>query len=158
MVLTVSSVALVLIGAAAVIYAVTDKSPSHAAAPPAAASASAPKVTVPAATTTTAAPASTTTVPPFHLVSNSDGTATYQVAAAAPISLSASGPCWVDAHKASSSGASVFTATMAAGQTQTLTAPVWIRLGAPAAVTIKVNGQALAPPATGGDPLDIELQ
>jgi Domain of unknown function (DUF4115) len=54
--------------------------------------------------------------------------------------------------------ASVFTATMAAGQTQTLTAPVWIRLGAPAAVAIEVNGTTLTTPATGGAPLDVELQ
>jgi hypothetical protein len=148
---------IVAIGAAAGVYTLTNNTPSHAAAPPV--SKPAPKTRVTLPVTTTTVPAPTTTAPPaFSLVSNVDGTATYQVAAAAPITLRATGPCWVDAHQANSSGASVFTATMAAGQTQTLTAPVWIRLGAPAALSIEVNGTTLTTPATGGAPLDVELQ
>jgi Domain of unknown function (DUF4115) len=146
----------VAIGAAAGVYTLTDNTPSHAATPPVSKPAPKTRVTLPVTTTV---PAPTTTAPPaFSLVSNVGGTATYQVAAAAPITLRATGPCWVDAHQANSSGASVFTATMAAGQTQTLTAPVWIRLGAPAAVAIEVNGTTLTTPATGGAPLDVELQ
>jgi Domain of unknown function (DUF4115) len=140
------------------IYVVTNKGTTPAATAPSTTVAPKAQVTVPPTTATTTPAPPTTAAPPFSLVSNVDGTATYQVAAAAPIIVRATGPCWVDAHQANSSGASVFTATMAAGQTQTLTAPVWIRLGAPTAVAIEVNGTTLTTPSTGGAPLDVELQ
>jgi hypothetical protein len=148
----------VALGAAGGIYELAGKATRHAI-KEATATTAAPTTSAPATTPpTTVAPPPTTAGPPFKLVSNVSGTATYTVPASATVTLHATGPCWVEANKATAAGATVYTATMAAGQSEPLTAPVWIRLGAPAYMTMTVNGTALPLPPTGGSTLDIEFQ
>ncbi|MBO0747665.1 MAG: DUF4115 domain-containing protein, partial [Acidimicrobiaceae bacterium] len=106
----------------------------------------------------TTAPAPTTTVPPFTLVSNTGGTASYQVTGSSTIVVSAQGSCWVEAHQSNAQGNQIFAALMSSGQSQTFHAPVFIRLGAPAAVTVTVNGASLPGLATDGAPWNLELQ
>jgi hypothetical protein len=105
-------------------------------------------------------PTTTSTLPPapFTLVSTGSGISVYQLAGTASITLHAAGPCWVDIHQTDSNGPELFTATMAPGQTETVSGPVWIRLGAPAAITVDVNGSSLPPLVSDGNPYDLELQ
>lgn len=110
------------------------------------------------APTTTAPPAPTTTVPPFTMISNANGTASYQLAGNPPVVVSAQGPCWVEANQSNAQGAVIFAATLAPGQSQTFRAPVFIRLGAPSAVTVTVNGTSLPALVTGGAPWNLDLQ
>ncbi|MST35353.1 hypothetical protein GHK86_21805, partial [Acidimicrobiaceae bacterium USS-CC1] len=73
-------------------------------------------------TSSTTGPAVTTAQ--VKLVSSSVGVSVYQVPKATPITLVASGPCWVEARSGDTTGPVVFTATMQAGATQRLTGPV----------------------------------
>lgn len=116
-----------------------------------------PTTTLPATTTTVPAP--TTTLPAFTLVSNTGGTAMYHVGTpGASVVISATAPCWVDAHQTNEQGTDVYTATMAAGQSETLHAPVWIRFGLASVVTITVNGKPLPAFSSPGQPYDLQLQ
>ena len=107
---------------------------------------------------TTVPPAPTTTVPPFTLVSNTNGTASYRLAGSPSVVVSAQGPCWVEAHQPNAQGSQIFAAILAPGQSETLRAPVFIRLGAPSAVTVTVNGMTLPALVTGGAPWNLDLQ
>lgn len=107
---------------------------------------------------TTTVPAPTTTVPPFTLVSNTNGTASYQVAGSPTVVVAAHGPCWVQANQPNAQGNQVYAALMAPGQSETLHAPVWIRLGAPSAVTVTVNGASVPALAGSGAPWNFDFQ
>jgi RodZ C-terminal domain len=111
-----------------------------------------------AAPATTVPPAPTTTVPPFTLVSNTNGTASYQVSGSPTVVVSAQGPCWIEAHQPNAQGNQILAALMSPGQSETLHAPVFIRMGAPWAVTVTVNGASLPALATGGSPWNLQFQ
>jgi hypothetical protein len=83
-------------------------------------------------------------------VSSSAGAATYQVAASTfSMTLAAtSGACWVDATD-STTGATLFTGTLGAGDRQSFTAtsPVTVVVGAPTVFVASVNGVAAVLPS-----------
>lgn len=104
---------------------------------------------------TTTSPAVTTAQ--VKLVSSSVGVSVYQVPKATPITLVATGPCWVEARSGDTTGPVVYTATMQAGATQSLTGPVWIRLGNPTAVKVTAGGTTVTPPVSNGSPYDLQF-
>lgn len=118
-------------------------------------------VTAGAATTTTfgspitALPAESTTLPaptPAAAVTIgapvvSGETVTYRLAAGTAVTLSFSGPCWVQARTPGPGGTVVFEQILAAGATRRFDAPVWLRLGDPAEVRASVAGFPLQMPA-----------
>lgn len=104
---------------------------------------------------TTTSPAVTTAQ--VKLVSSSVGVSVYQVPKATPITLVATGPCWVEARSGDTTGPVVYTATMQAGATQSLTGPVWIRLGNPTAVKVTAGGTTVSPPVSNGSPYDLQF-
>ena len=89
------------------------------------------------------------TAAPTQLVAttSSSTAAIYPAPASAyQVTLAATGPCWVDA-KATSTGSTVWTGTMEAGQTQVLpaTGPMTVEIGSTAA-TLSMNGEAVVLP------------
>lgn len=126
----------------------------HAAAPRATGPAHhpAPSPTAPARTVPTTTPAAA------KLVATASGAATYQLAGPSQITLTASGPCWVEIRSGGASGAVSFVGTLQAGQSQAVAGPAWLRLGNPTAVAVAVNGQAVKPPVTQGTPYDLTFQ
>lgn len=92
------------------------------------------------------------------LVSSSTGVSVYQLSDVAPITVSASGRCWVEVRSADASGPVVHESTLVAGDTLRLTGPVWIRLGNPTAVRITAGSTTLTPPVTTGSPYDLEFR
>jgi hypothetical protein len=91
-------------------------------------------------------------------VSSSTGVSVYQLSDVAPITVSASGRCWVEVRSADASGPVVHESTLVAGDTLRLTGPVWIRLGNPTAVRITAGSTTLTPPVTTGSPYDLEFR
>ncbi|MGN6377471.1 MAG: helix-turn-helix domain-containing protein [Gaiellales bacterium] len=68
---------------------------------------------------------------------------------AAALALAASGPCWVEVRAGSSSGQLLFTGMLAAGQTRHFPrVPVWIRVGAPWDLALKIRGRPMRLPIT----------
>jgi hypothetical protein len=72
--------------------------------------------------------------------------------------LQASGRCWVELRSGSQTGQVIFSGTLTAGTSQAFQSSggLWMRLGYPPGVTIKVDGYALTLPAT-GSPFDVSL-
>ncbi len=92
---------------------------------------------------------STTPAAPTQLVatSSSPAAAVYPTPTGAyQVTLAATGPCWVDAT-ATSTGSTVWTGTMEAGQTQVLpaTGPLVVEIGSTAA-TLSMNGEPVVLP------------
>lgn len=75
------------------------------------------------------------------------------------LTLSASGSCWVLAE-ATSSGSTLWTGTLEAGQTQQIaaTGSVLVRLGAAFVVSVSVNGVPVVLPSDHGSPFDLSFQ
>ena len=98
----------------------------------------------------TVAPAPTTTVPPALTATSSTPTdALYTVAPGQlQVSLSASGPCWVELRTGSPSGPVMYEGIMQAGASQSFSAGggVWLRLGDPGGVQLRINGSAVQLP------------
>jgi hypothetical protein len=94
-------------------------------------------------------------VPRVKLISDVPGAAHYQLATGARVTLKATGPCWVEIRKTDAQGPEVYTATMVAGATESVTAPVWVRLGRPTAVAVSVGATVVSPPSIGGEPYDL---
>jgi hypothetical protein len=154
------ALAVVAVGVLVVVLIVTG---SHTVGPPKHRSATNPPVThshttVKHSATTTA----TTAAPPIVSApqgGNANG-ATYDVAAGTfTLGLSAtSGACWVDATN-STTGASLFTGVLPAGQSQSVaaTGPVTVNVGAPSDFAVTVNGTAATLPAGPQTPFTIKF-
>jgi hypothetical protein len=156
------ALAVLAVGVLVVVLIVTG---SHTVAPPKhhAAAASPPARTHSHTTVKHAATPTSTTAAP-QIVSapqggNANG-ATYDVAAGTfTVGLSAtSGACWVDATN-STTGASLFTGVLPAGQSQSVaaTGPVTVDVGAPSDFAATVNGTAIALPAGLQTPFTIKF-
>jgi hypothetical protein len=147
-----AAAAVLVIVAAALAAGLVARSPHHQ-------TALAPVVRVPkrpAPGTPTAAPPVTV---PVKLLSSSVGVSVYQLSGPSRITLRVtSGRCWVEIRATDDTGPVVFTATLVDGQTESVSGPAWVRLGAPSVVTIAVNGQTVSPPAGSGGPYNLEFQ
>jgi len=109
-----------------------------------------------AAGSTTTAPADTAVVP----VSRSASSATYAAPATTyTVALDASGPCWVSATDGAS-GTVLWTGTMTAGQSHSLSADgaVAVRLGAASDVTLSMDGRPVQFPAGFQSPFTATFQ
>jgi hypothetical protein len=107
-------------------------------------------VTVPisAATTTTAPGAVGAPV-------SAPGSLTYTVAAGTTVKVTATGACWMEARPRQG-GPVTLEKTLAPGQSQTFTAPVWIRFGDPTMIQATVGTTRLRLPVQA--PSDLILQ
>lgn len=138
--------------------------PGHANTPHAAPTTDTPPTTAPVhPTTTVPKPTTTTSAPPppkpAVLVSNQNGTATYQLRSrSASIVVSATGPCWYEVRANSPLGQIVNEGTLESGTRFSVTGPAWIRLGNPPAVAVKVDGTPMTVPGAGlGAPLNLQF-
>jgi hypothetical protein len=69
---------------------------------------------------------------------------------ASGLALAASGPCWIQVREGSSSGQVLYSGMLVAGQTRHFRhVPVWIRVGAPWDLVLKVHGRHVPWPITG---------
>ena len=102
----------------------------------------------PAAAPTTAPTAST--VPPALTATSSTSTdAIYTVTGGQlQLSLTASGPCWVELRSGSPTGPVVYEGTIQAGSSQDFSAGggAWLRLGDPGGVQLRINGSPVQLP------------
>jgi hypothetical protein len=100
-------------------------------------------VTVPirAATTTT----STTGPRAMAAPVSAPGSLTYTVAAGTTVKVTATGACWMEARPRQG-GPVTLEKTLAPGQSQTFTAPVWIRFGDPTMIQATVGTTRLQLP------------
>jgi hypothetical protein len=109
---------------------------------------------------TTAVP--TTVAPPSPspvLVTSTSGYSEYRTAGPATIVLAGTGRCWVEIRQSSPDGQVLYQGVLLAGQTRTLGGSVWVRLGNPTAVSLTVNGKALAPPSlVPGEPYNLQFE
>lgn len=109
-----------------------------------------PAVTVP--------PAST--VPPALTATSTSATeAVYTVTAGSlQVSVDASAPCWVELRSGSPSGPVVYEGTLQSGASQTFSAGngLWMRLGNPGGVQMRINGAAVNLPAA-ANPFNITV-
>jgi uncharacterized protein DUF4115 len=78
------------------------------------------------------------------------GSLTYTMVAGAPVEVVASNPCWIEVRDGAG-GPLTRVTTLQAGQTLSLTSPVWMRLGNPANVRVTVRTTALQLPTGPGD-------
>jgi hypothetical protein len=92
---------------------------------------------------------------PVRLVSEEPGVLHYRLAGGARVTLKAIGPCWVEIRRTDANGQEVYIATMAAGTTESVKAPAWVRLGRPTAVAVIVGGATVSPPVIAGRPYDL---
>ncbi|HUY64977.1 MAG TPA: RodZ domain-containing protein [Acidimicrobiales bacterium] len=93
-------------------------------------------------------------------VSSSAASATYQVAGSpVTVEVMASGPCWIDATDVVS-GKVLWTGTMVAGQSQSLTATTGlvVRMGAVTNISMSVAGRPVRLPAGSHSPFDARFQ
>jgi hypothetical protein len=112
---------------------------------------------VPRATVTTPAPRAVSV--PVRLLSSNVGVSVYRIdAPTAQIRLVASGPCWVQIRSGGATGTVLYSQTMQAGQTESASGPLWMRLGNPTAVKVSVDGVTVSPPVTSGNPYDLVFQ
>jgi cytoskeletal protein RodZ len=109
-------------------------------------------------TTTTTRPAATTTTVPLVSASGGSGTAfTVSKASYTLVVQTTNGACWIDARDPT--GASLFSGTLSAGQSQSITAgAVTLRLGNPAAVALSIDGTAVPVALAGGSPVTLQFQ
>jgi hypothetical protein len=105
--------------------------------------------------------ATTTTAPPeVQPTSATSSTAAYVAPPTAyTVALQATGPCWVEATEAST-GAVVWTGTLASGQSHSIPASgsLFLRLGAADDVTVSLNGEQVLLPAGFQSPFDMRFQ
>jgi hypothetical protein len=101
-------------------------------------------------------PSSTTPPPSTHPASTSGATSQPPSGGTggghhgARLALAASGPCWIQVRQGSSSGQVLYSGMLAAGQTRHFRhVPVWIRVGAPWDLVLKVRGHQVPWPITG---------
>ena len=128
--------------------------PSHHA-PPAHQSTKKPKTSV-----RTTDPPPTTTPPQVQPTSSTAITADYGAPATGyTVGLQATGPCWVLATTPST-GAVVWTGTLAAGQTRSIpaTGNLLLRLGAANDVSVTLNGEPVVFPTGFHSPFDMSFQ
>jgi Helix-turn-helix domain/RodZ C-terminal domain len=65
------------------------------------------------------------------------------------LALAATGPCWVEVRSGSASGRVLFVGTLQAGQVRHFgLAPVWVRVGAPWDLAVRVRGHRMPLPIT----------
>ena len=68
-----------------------------------------------------------------------------------------SGACWIDARDPA--GTSLFSGTLSTGQSQSITAAgLTLRLGNPAAVTLRIDGKAVPFTLANGRPVTLHFQ
>ncbi len=66
---------------------------------------------------------------------------------AAAVALAASGPCWLEVRAGSATGKLIYLGTLQAGQTRHFAAgPLWVRVGAPWELTMRVHGRRMPLP------------
>jgi Domain of unknown function (DUF4115) len=78
------------------------------------------------------------------------GSLTYTMAAGTTVTVVASNPCWIEL-RASAGGPTTQVTTLQAGQTLSLSSPLWMRLGNPANVHVTAGTTALQLPNGPGD-------
>ena len=116
-----------------------------------AASAPTPAVAPSSAPSTTAVAVAATT--PTTTLVRAPGTSTYTLTGSPSVTLAATSDSWIEVR--TQMGAPIiWNGTLAAGQSKTYPAPVWIRTGNPAALTVTADGTPLAVPTTSG-PIDV---
>jgi hypothetical protein len=119
-------VACLLLVGSAVLYVMGGSGGGHAAQPP--------PTTHPPATQPATNPTTSSTQPPPSV----------QPAGVRMTVTAAQGSCWLEARRGSASGALLAERTLAPGQAVHLRGPrVWLRLGDPTSVRLRVNGKAL---------------
>jgi Domain of unknown function (DUF4115) len=104
-------------------------------------------------------PASTVPPVPAAVVAipGDAGTEQFQVSAAGfALTIAADGDCWVQVRP-SERGSPTFEGMIPVGTTQSFPADtsLWVRLGAPGAVRVSIDGQALPVPSDGNLPVDL---
>lgn len=117
--------------------------PAHVASPPARPPAGAARSVRPALT-------ATSTTPTYAIYTVTAGSLR--------LSLAASGPCWVEIRDGSPGGPVSYVGTLASGASQTFTTAsgVWLRLGDPARVQLRINGSPIPLPAA-ANPFDVTV-
>ncbi len=132
--LAVAGIAVVTVGVVGVVIATHHTRPKHRAA--------APTTTTtrrPPRPTTTTRPAPTTTTPPLVTATAAVDTFTVSKPSYEIVVHAVGSACWVDMRDPA--GSSLFTGTLAATESQSITASsVTVRLGNPAAVTVSIDG------------------
>jgi cytoskeleton protein RodZ len=107
--------------------------------------------------TTTTRPAPTTTAP--LVVATDASKTTFRVSSAiyTLVVQATTGACWIDARDLS--GASLFSGTLSPGQSQSIRAgAIKLQLGAPAAVTLSIEGTPVPVSLASGSPLTLQFQ
>lgn len=157
--LAIFVLAVVVVGEVA---AVVLRSPSSSGGQSVTVGAAASAESAPGAPTTTAAPSSTApsttavavaATTPTTTVVRAPGTITYTLTGSPSVTVAATSDSWIEVR--TQMGAPIiWLGTLAAGQSKTYPAPVWIRTGNPAALTVTADGTPLAVPTTSG-PIDV---
>jgi hypothetical protein len=152
-------IAVVAVGAVGGVWEATR---SGSSAPPAAAASTSTSVTFPASTTeaitvpeTATSPQRSTSPQPSTSLAisppvSAPGSLTYTRAAGTTIKVVASNPCWIEI-RASAVGPITRVTTLQAGQTLSLSSPLWMRLGNPANVHVTSGTTAFELPSGPGD-------
>ena len=114
----------------------------------------------PTAVTPRLAPTRVTPPPPAVVATGSNSSfASYTVnATSLNLSLTASGPCWVELRNDAATGPVVYEGTLDPGVTQVfhVVGPIWLRLGDPGGVKLAIDGEPVALPAT-ANPFDVAV-
>jgi hypothetical protein len=109
-----------------------------------------------------ATPPGTTPPPPPAapvLLGTSQQAAVYRVSGPTNVSVVSTGRCWVEIRHAGPSGPIVYSAVLTSGSQQSVAAPVWLRIGNPAAVTVTIDGSAISPPGLSASaPYNLQFQ
>ena len=100
-----------------------------------------------------------TTLPPLAAIPVGDGTTSQQVEVGRVgfvVSITATGPCGLQVRDAAG-GTVAYEGTLAAAATRSFPAGTgaWIRLGAPGAVHVTVDGRPIEPAPGGDTPVDV---
>ena len=99
---------------------------------------------------TTVAPPAPTTPPTLAATSTSATDAVYTITAGSlEVSVATSAPCWMELRSGSPSGPVAYEGTLPAGASRTFSAAngLWLRLGDPAGVQLRINGSAVTLPS-----------
>ena len=149
--LLIAAMAAVTIVAVAVAIAASHGRPGKSAG----ATTTRPHATVPSTTTTS--PASTTTAPLVVASPGSHSDFRVSKPSYTLVVHTANAACWVDVR--SPTGTDLFTGTLAAGQSQSVTAgAMTVRLGNPAAASITIDGLAVPIDLATGSPVTLHFQ
>lgn len=113
-----------------------------------------------ASTSTTLAPAPPPTTPPALTATSTSSTDALYTLPSGPlqVSLSAAGACWVELRSGSPTGPISYEGTLQPGSSQSFAVPggMWLRLGDPSGVQLRINGSSVALPG-GSSPFNVTV-